>query len=486
MSNRTLSRRSFLRQINCAAVGTAAVLNTVLNLRLAEALAMATSNDRKTLVCLFLNGGCDTLNVLVPHETSLYNIYAASRGAIGSNSGLALNRTSLLQLTAPAANYGLHPSCVKLHQMATGTGAFAGQKRLSFLANIGTLIQPITKAQFNAWETGQNSALPVPRALFSHIDQVEQWQTAVPQGLQQLTGWAGRAADILHATHNLGTASMNIAFGGNSIFQIGSQTEQLVVSSSGAQSFTGQTGGANNNPLQLKNAALRSTLEQQYTNLLTDSFARLTRGSDDAQQLFQSMFTSPAADLGPSVNALFPGGDLSNALRAAVKTIKIRAELGLSRQTLFINHTGWDHHGELLNTQAGMLSTLDAAVGAYQQALNMLGLAGEVVTFTASDFGRTLRSNGRGSDHAWGGHALVFGGPVDGGKIFGVLPDLALGGPDDIGHGGRLLPSMPVDLLFAEMLRWFGVPAGSMSYVLPNIANFWDPYSSTPPIGCIV
>jgi uncharacterized protein (DUF1501 family) len=484
MSNRPLTRRAFLRQINCAAVGTAAVLNTVLNLRLAEALTLA-NGHRKTLVCLFLNGGCDTVNVLVPWETSLYNAYAASRGAYGSNGGLALNRNALLQLAAPAADFGLHPSCVKLHQMATGTGAFAGNKRLSFLANVGTLVQPITKSQFNAWETGQNAALPVPRALFSHIDQVEQWQTAVPQGLQQLTGWAGRAADILHASSNLGTSAMNIAFGGNSIFQIGSQTEQLVVSSSGALSFTGQSGGANNNPLQLKNAALRSTLEQQYSNLLTESFARLTRSSDDAQQLFQSMFTSPAADLGPSVNALFPGGDLSDALRAAVKTIKIRAELGLTRQTLFINHTGWDHHGELLNTQASMLSTLDNAIGAYQQALDLLGLAGEVVTFTASDFGRTLRSNGRGSDHAWGGHALVFGGPVDGGKIFGTYPDLSLGGPDDVGHGGRLLPSMPVDLLFAELLRWFGVPAGSMSYVLPNITNFWDPYSVAPPIGCL-
>ena len=484
MSNRPLTRRAFLRQINCAAVGTAAVLNTVLNLRLAEALTLANGN-RKTLVCLFLNGGCDTVNVLVPWETSLYNAYAASRGAYGSNGGLALNRNALLPLAAPAADFGLHPSCVKLHQMATGTGAFAGNKRLSFLANVGTLVQPITKAQFNAWETGQNAALPVPRALFSHIDQVEQWQTAVPQGLQQLTGWAGRAADILHANSNLGTSAMNIAFGGNSIFQIGSQTEQLVVSSSGALSFTGQSGGANNNPLQLKNAALRSTLEQQYSNLLTESFARLTRSSDDAQQLFQSMFTSTAAELGPSVNALFPGGDLSDALRAAVKTIKIRAELGLTRQTLFINHTGWDHHGELLSTQASMLSTLDNAIGAYQQALDLLGLAGEVVTFTASDFGRTLRSNGRGSDHAWGGHAMVFGGPVDGGKIFGTYPDLSLGGPDDIGHGGRLLPSMPVDLLFAELLRWFGVPAGSISYVLPNISNFWDPYSVSPPIGCL-
>ena len=483
MSARPISRRAFLRQANCAAVGSASVLNTLLNLRLAEALAVTDAPASKTLVCLFLNGGCDTFNLLVPWETTRYNAYALSRGAYGTEGGLALDRNALLQLAAPAADFGLHPSCPKLHQMATGTGAFAGTKRLSFLANVGTLVQPVTKAQFNAWEAGQNAALPLPRALFSHIDQVEQWQTAVPQGQAQLTGWAGRAADILHASNNTGPSAMNIAFGGNSTFQIGAETEQFVVAPSGALTFTGHSGGAGNNPLLLKNAALRSTLEQQYTNLLTESFARLTKSGDDAQLHFQSLFDSPAADLGPSVNALFPGGDLSNSLRAAVKTIKIRAELGLTRQTLFINHTGWDHHGELLVTQANMLATLDAAVGAYQRALEMLGLAGEVVTFTASDFGRTLRSNGRGSDHAWGGNALVFGGPVDGGKLFGTFPDLALDGPDDVGHGGRLLPSTPVDLLFAELLRWFGVPAGSMSYVLPNIANFWDPNSVTPPLG---
>lgn len=483
MSARPISRRQFLRQANCAAVGSAAVLNTVLNLRLAEALAATDAPARKTLVCLFLNGGCDTFNLLVPWETTRYNTYALSRGAYGTEGGLALDRNALLQLAVPAADFGLHPACVKLHQMATGTGAFAGAKRLAFLTNVGTLVQPISKAQFNAWETGQNAALPMPRALFSHIDQVEQWQTAVPQGLSQLTGWAGRAADILHATSNTGASAMNISFGGNNTLQIGGQTEQFVVSSSGALTFTGHSGGAGNNPLLLKNAALRSTLEQQYSNLLVESFARLTKAGDDAQLLFQSTFDSPAADLGPAVNSLFPGGDLSNSLRAAVKTIKVRADLGLTRQTLFINHTGWDHHGELLTTQAGMLATLDAAVGAYQQALEQLGLANEVVTFTASDFGRTLRSNGRGSDHAWGGNALVFGGPVDGGKLFGTFPDLALDGPDDVGHGGRLLPSLPVDLLFAELLRWFGVPAGSMSYVLPNIANFWDPNSVTPPIG---
>ena len=173
-------------------------------------------------------------------------------------------------------------------------------------------------------------------------------------------------------------------------------------------------------------------------------------------------------------------------LKAVVQTIKIRTLLGLRRQTFFVNYGGWDHHAELLNTEAGMLSTLDTAIGAYQQALELLGLQNDVITFSSSDFGRTLRSNGHGTDHAWGGNALVFGGKVDGGKIFGTYPDLTLDGPDDVGRGGRLLPSTPVDLYFAELLRWFGVSADNMPYVLPNIANFWNPTSPSPPLGFVL
>ncbi len=486
--NKPLSRRTFLRQLNCAAVGSSAILNTLLNLRLANSVVAdgAPGTDRKALVCLFLSGGCDSFNVLVPWEQSLYNAYSISRGAYGSDGGLALNRSALLQLASPANDFGLHPSCLKLHQMATGTGVFAGNKRLAFVANLGTLVQPITKSQFNAWENGQNLALPVPKALFSHSDQIEQWQTAVPQGMAQLSGWAGRAADILHSDYNTGATSMSISLGGNNVFQVGNSTQQFVVTPSGALSFEGSSGGAVGNPLLLKNSALRNTLDQHYSNLLTESFSQLTKQSDDAQLLFQMQFDSANASLGASVDALFPANNyLATTLKAVVKTIKIRSQLGLRRQTFFVNYGGWDHHGELLNTQAGMLAGLDAAIGAYQQALEMLGLTNDVVTFSASDFSRTLRSNGRGTDHAWGANAMVFGGPVDGGKIFGTYPDLTLDGPDDVGRGGRLLPSTSVDLFFAELLRWFGVNSSNMAYILPNIENFWNPSSPTAPLGFV-
>ena len=326
MPSKPISRRGFLRQLNCAAVGSSAILNTLLNLKLANSVAAQGGPlDNKALVCIFLSGGCDSFNVLVPYEQSAYNTYSITRGAFGSDGGLALDRNALRQLTAPSANFGLHPACANLQAMANGTGAFAGKRRLSFLSNVGTLVQPITKAQFNAWENGQNAALPVPKALFSHSDQIEQWQTAVPQGMAQLSGWAGRCADILHSYYNDPANSMSISLGGNNVFQVGNTTQQFVITPGGALSFEGNSGGANPNPLQIKNAALRNTLDQHYTNLLTESFSRLTKQSDDAQQNFQTQFDSANAQLGGAVDALFPPTNyIATTLKAVVKTIKIR------------------------------------------------------------------------------------------------------------------------------------------------------------------
>lgn len=482
----SLSRRGFLRQINCAAVGSGALLNTLLNLKLANSLTAQTAPGRKALVCLFLNGGMDSFNFLVPTD-SRYTSYSVSRGAAGTEGGLALAQSSLLPLAAPLGGYGLHPACPQIRDMVNGTGArFSGKRRLAFVANVGTLVQPITKAQYNAWERGNNAALPVPRALFSHSDQTEQWQTAVPQGLGHLTGWAGRASDILNAANNQGGISMSISLNGNNVLQVGNQTQPFAITPNGSLTFSSDSGGASINPLQLKNSTLRSTLDQHYANLLTESFSQITKASDEAQQYFQAQYESAGASLGTTVDALFPTNNpTAMTLKAVLKSIKISSQLGLSRQTFFVNIGGWDHHGELLETHAGMLASLDAAIGAFQYGLELLGLANDVITFSASDFGRTLRSNGRGSDHAWGGNAFVFGAPVDGGKLFGTYPSLALDGPDDVGRGGRMLPTLSIDKYFAELMLWFGVPRGSLSYVLPNIANFYSVGSTTPPIGFV-
>jgi uncharacterized protein (DUF1501 family) len=214
---------------------------------------------------------------------------------------------------------------------------------------------------------------------------------------------------------------------------------------------------------------------------MQESFSQLTKTSLDLQQYFQSLFNTFDAS---SISGLYPSNNyLGDQLLAAAKTIALREQLGLKRQTIFITFGGWDHHGELLNAEAGMLRVLDGALTAFQKSLETLGLQDSVLTYTASDFGRTLRSNGRGTDHAWGGNQIVMGGPVQGGRIVGTFPDLTLDSDSDVGYGGRMLPTTSVDQFFAEMLRWFGVSAANMSYVLPNIANFYNVNSSSLPLG---
>jgi uncharacterized protein (DUF1501 family) len=473
--NATLqSRRRFLGQASCAALSSIPMLNMLLNLKLANhAAAQTAGSDRRTLVCIFLNGGHDSFNFLVPRDTARHGVYSTSRG------NLALPQASLRTLNQDGGDgqlYGIHPSCAGLQELFNGLGGDATKRRAAFVTNVGTLIQPTTKAQYLA------ENVPLPRALFSHSDQIDQWQTSVPQGLTQLSGWGGRAADVLHGAMNSGQTSMSISLSGNNLFQVGNNTQQFVVTQNGALTFSAPEGNPSpSNPLALKNAAHRSLIEQHYGNLMQESFAQLTKTSVDLQQYFQTLFTG--FDEG-RLTTPFPSGNYVAAnLRTIAKTIALREQLGLRRQTIFLSYGGWDHHGELLESQAGMLGILDGALLAFQKALEELGVAQDVITFTCSDFGRTLRSNGRGTDHAWGGNALVMGGPVQGGRVYGTFPNLALESGDDVGYGGRLLPTTSVDVFFAEMLRWFGVSSANMSYVLPNIANFYNPSSAQLPIG---
>lgn len=468
------TRRQFLRQSNCAALGSVSVLNTLLNLKLANQVsAQTTPTDRRTLVCLFLNGGMDSFNLLVPRD-GRHAAYAQSRG------DLAHEVNELIHLNqdpgGDGQQYGLHPSCIGMAELFHGLGGDIAKRRLSFVTNVGTLVEPANKAQYLA------ESVPLPRALFSHSDQIDQWQTSVPQGLTELTGWGGRAADVLHTTANTGLTSMSISLSGNNLFQVGNTTQPFVVTSGGALTFTApQPNQPVTHPLAIKNTVQRSIIDQHYSNLMQESYARLTDSSVELQEYFQAQFSGFNES---RIQTVFPSNNyLASTLRSVAKSIALRPELGLRRQTIFISLGGWDHHAELLATQAGMLTGVSAALLAFQKALEELGLQDDVITFTASDFGRTLRSNGRGTDHAWGGNAMVMGGPIQGGRIVGAFPNLALDSNDDVGYGGRLLPTTSVDQFFAEMLRWFGISGTDMSYVLPNISHFYNPSSSTLPIG---
>lgn len=467
------TRRHFFGRSACAAMSSLPVMNTLLNLQLAgRAAADGAPTDHRTLVCIFLNGGMDSFNWLVPRDSARHATYTTTRG------NLALSTSEILSLNQDGGDgqlYGIHPSCTGLADMFNGTGSFAGKRRLSMLANVGTLIQPVTKAQYLA------ESIPLPRALYSHSDQIDQWQTSVPQGMTQLSGWAGRTADLIHATANANSIAMNISLSGNSLWQVGNNTTQFVVTDRGALTFTGSEISDPLHPMRLKNSAHRSILQQNYANLMQQSYGQLTKSSIELQEFFLQQYNSFDDS---AVASLFPGTNyIAQQFRAAVKMIALRPALGLHRQTLFIAFGGWDHHGELLETQAGMLNTLNTSLTAFQGALEQLGLQDSVITYSASDFGRTLRSNGRGTDHAWGGNALVMGGPVQGGRVCGTFPDLTLESSDDTGYGGRMIPTTSVDQFFAEMLRWFGVPASGMSTVLPNIGNFYDVNSTSLPLG---
>ncbi len=487
------SRRQFLGEASCAAIGSTPILSTLLNLTMANHAAAqgGMGSQRKALVCLFLSGGCDTFNLLIPRDQpGGYTEYAASR------SGLAIPRNQLLPLNFTdnlGRSYGLHPSCTRLAEMFNGMSGDVNKKRVSLMANIGTLVEPIPNK-----EAFLDGTVGIPKALFSHRDQVEQWQTSVPQGMKILSGWGGRAADVIHSTLNTEQTGgyympMNFSLSGNAAFQIGQSEGQFVITSGGALSLTGRAGTSA--VYQAKEQVLRATVaspvEDHYQNLFQRTHGRITSNSIERGTEFQAHFDNPGVINGQNVDTViagagFPNHWLSDQFKAAIKTISIREFLKLKRQTIFIEYGGWDHHAELLNNQSTMLQTLDRVLYAFQSSLEILGLAQDVVTFTCSDFGRTLRSNGQGTDHAWAGNQLVMGAPVTGGVIRGAFPSLVIDGDNDIGRGGRIFPKLSVDEYFCEMLRWFGVTAGDMDTVLPNIRKFYDPASATGPVGFII
>jgi len=474
------TRRQFLGQSGCAAMGATPALSTLLNMSLAQkvsAASQAPSSGGKSLVCLFLFGGCDSFNLLVPADDEQYNHYKDSR------SNLALSKGSLLPLNGADSlnqSYGLHPSCTKMAEMFNGTGAHAGEKTLSFVAGVGTLLEKVNSED-------QINTKKLPKSLFSHRSQAEQWQTSRPQGSKQLVGWQGRMADILSddfASSNPGPVvmPMNYSLQRQTIMQSGVDKQQFVASPAGSTVFRGSR--------QRLAAAqsLFSDSSDHYSNFFHQTHAEITDVSNSRGAVYNENFLDRALVRNDEVidsvlnNAGFPAKAPGPGLKAAVKTIAIRESLGLTRQTIFVEMAGWDHHGELLKNQAEMLTTMDTALSAFQLSLRKLGLEDETLLFSASDFGRTLRSNGRGSDHGWSGNSFVMGSSVAGGSITGFYPSLERGSPLDVGNG-RFIPTTSCDEYFYELLCWFGVPAGQMEHILPNIREFYSANRTDDPLG---
>jgi uncharacterized protein (DUF1501 family) len=459
-----LSRRRFISQACCAAVGTTGFLSSLASLRLIGAAASpdnlpgsaaTTASDYKALVCLFLQGGNDANNLIIPVDATSYAAYAAAR------SNLALPVAGVLPITprtSDGRSWGLHPALAEIQ------GLF-GAGKAGIMANVGSLVQPTTLAQYKA------SSVPLPRQLFSHSDQQVQWQSSIPDKVP-VTGWGGRLADLVNAFNTNNQLSMSISLAGTNFFQVGTSVSQYAISSSGAVTFAGTTGG--NNPLRY--TAQKDLFNAAQPALFDTAFAGLSSASIANSDLVNTVLATA-----PVITTAFPNTTLGNQLKMAAKLISTSGSFGLKRQVFFCQVGGYDLHAgqvsaadPLTGSHATLFTQLSQALSAFYNATVELGVANQVTTFTASDFGRTYSSNGDGSDHGWGNHQLILGGAVKGGDIYGRMPVLTVNGPDDTGRG-RWIPTTSVDEYAATLASWFGVSGTNLPVVLPNISRFAHP-----------
>lgn len=418
--------------------------------------------DYKALVCVLLAGGNDSYNMLVPVGEPEYNEYQSVR------SGLALPRNQILTLLNGFNNgreLGIHPALTNVREMYDNGS-------VAFLANVGSLVESVTKEEFN------QGTKQVPLGLFSHTDQIAHWQTSIPQERGNI-GWGGRMAELLATCNTNPNISMNISLSGSSKFQTGESVRPFTLTSDGTICINGY--GAQGLFNEVKTSAIDSLFGQEYQNLFEFTYGNILKNSIAANQ----DYVNAVSNLTPLQTTFTMGNPVAAKLKIVAESIAAREALGMSRQIFFVQLGGWDHHGEVLNNQQLLLNIIDRALSDFKNALSELGVFNDVTTFTISDFGRTLTSNGNGSDHAWGGNAMMMGGAVNGGSIYGLYPDLFIDNPLDLGRG-RLIPTTSADAYFAELALWFGVPTSELDLVLPNIHNFYDVLSPDPPIGFLL
>jgi uncharacterized protein (DUF1501 family) len=449
-----LSRRAFLRSslASSAAITSASALG--INLALSRAVMAQSSarfNDTKALVCVFLFGGNDSFNLLVPTDNSDYAIYQ------GVRQNLAYAQDELLAMPGVSNQpyaLGMPGAATSLHQLFES-------KKMSLVANIGPLAQPLTKSMI-----AKNDSL-LPPQLFSHNDQQSLWQSA-SMNTSSTTGWAGRMADLIADTND--NLSMNLSIYGNNLMQSGTSIQPFSLSASGPENFAAL------NPAQDWNAnrvAIFERLMDDVSTPLQRAYAnKLLSAAGNNQRLLQAIETVEPT----SVN--YPNGsDLADQLKMVATLIASQEHLGQARQVYFVGMGGWDTHDAQSTVHPQLLSVLGDALLAFQQDLDQRELSQQVSTFTMSEFGRTLTSNGDGTDHGWAGHQLIMGGAVEGGSIFGHMPSLTLNSDDDLGDG-RILPSLAVDQFGGALTKWFGLSDNEMNAVFPNLHRFDADYLS--------
>lgn len=444
--HRSIARRDFLR--HASRMSAIAGTPFALNLLAAGAASAQTAGDHKALVCIFLAGGNDQSNTVVPRSGSGYTSYQQARPT------LALPAANLLPIdpTGYSGNpLGLHPSLSALQPLFN-------QQRVALMANVGTLVTPITRAQ---WNSGRPT-VPVPLQLFSHSDQQGAWQTGLPDRASE-TGWQGRMGDLLASTYNPGSGvSIAMSVAGNNLMQAGNSTIQYQLTTDGAvrvASLNGLYGSGTGA------TAVRRLMSEGRAHLIESELNRISNRAIATESVVGNAIN------GVSAGASFPQTGLGRQLQMVARMIAARGALGQRRQMFFVQQGGYDFHDNLLTDQAARLRELGDAMAAFYQATAALGVANQVTTFTASDFGRALQHNGRGSDHGWGGHHFVMGGAVQGNRVYGQFPTVALNGPEDSGRGA-LIPTTSVDEYTATLARWFGVSLSNLPVVLPNIGRF--------------
>lgn len=447
-----LSRRAFLKRLGyLTAAGVASPL-TLNMMGVAEA-ATQTATDYKALVCVFLDGGNDQANTLIPIDITNYNTYKKVRQDI------ALDRSAVLPLRpttnlADGLKWGFHPKL-------TGLNSLFHLKKVAVLQNVGTLIEPTSLAQY------KNKSVALPQKLFAHNSQKDLWDTTASQAFRE--GWGGKVGDLI-LNQNSQSMFTCISTADNALFLTGDRATAINVSSNGIiPIWSAREDGWLHNS-QKASAALRKIITSPRNNIMENHINLVTRRSMEAEKLMSSALR----ESGELKTQFTTGNSLADQLKTVARLIKSRDALGVKRQVFFVKFGDFDTHSDLLSKHGELMAVLDDALSSFYQATEELGVTQNVTTFTASDFGRTFSSNGNGSDHGWGSHHLIMGGAVNGREFYGKAPEIGLDTPEDVGQG-RLLPTTSIDEYSATLAKWFGVSDSDLGLIAPNLYKFDKP-----------